>query len=98
MYQTTGQVTTKYYYAGTQRVAMRQAGVLHWLLTDHLGSITITAGGSAGDKEAELRHEVCEENRYTWGRTPTDCRFTGQAGDACSLWYQTGVGHRFLDR
>jgi hypothetical protein len=77
---------------------MRQAGVLHWLLTDHLGSITITADGSTGDKEAELRYKVCEENRYTWGRIPTDFRFTGQAGDACSLLHQTGVGHRFLDR
>jgi hypothetical protein len=28
-------VATQYYYAGGQRVAMRENGTLYWLLTDH---------------------------------------------------------------
>ncbi len=34
---------TKYYYAGSLRVAMNRNGTLSFLLADHLGSTTITA-------------------------------------------------------
>jgi len=42
---TTG-VATSYYYAGGRRVAMRQGGVVYYLLTDHLGSTAITVSSS----------------------------------------------------
>jgi len=44
---TTG-VATGYYYAGGRRVALRQGGVVYYLLTDHLGStaITVSSGGT----------------------------------------------------
>jgi len=37
---TTG-VATGYYYAGGRRVALRQGGVVYYLLTDHLGSTAL---------------------------------------------------------
>ncbi len=50
--------TKKYYYAGSQRVAMRQgSSTLYFLLGDHLGSTSLTAS-STGGKVAELRSPV----------------------------------------
>ena len=37
-YEVTNGVVTKYYYAGSQRIAMRTNGTLSFLLGDHLGS------------------------------------------------------------
>jgi hypothetical protein len=39
--------TQKTYAFGSLSVAVRNDGVLKWLLTDHLGSISITAVGRA---------------------------------------------------
>jgi hypothetical protein len=72
---------TKYYYAGGQRVAMREGGALYYLLGDHLASTAITAD-SSGTKEAELRYKAFGETRYSWGDTPTERRFTGQIEDS----------------
>ncbi|HQH40097.1 MAG TPA: hypothetical protein PLH19_16405 [Anaerolineae bacterium] len=49
----------KYYYAGSQRVAMRKGnpGTLSFLLGDHLGSTSVTAD-SAGGKVAKWRNCV----------------------------------------
>jgi hypothetical protein len=55
--------TRKYYYADGTRVAMRENGTLHWLFGDHLGSTAITADGSSGAKEGELRYKAYGENR-----------------------------------
>ena len=55
--------TRKYYYADGMRVAMRENGTLHWLFGDHLGSTAITADGSSGAKEGELRYKAYGENR-----------------------------------
>ncbi|NOH04310.1 MAG: hypothetical protein HND47_21220 [Chloroflexi bacterium] len=40
-YEMTGSSITKYYFAGSQRIAMRKDGVLYYLLSDHLGSTSI---------------------------------------------------------
>jgi len=69
---------TRYYYAGGQRVALRNGTILRFLLGDHLGSTAVTAT-STGAKYAEQRY-------YPWGgtrwpdnpTTPTARRFTGQ--------------------
>lgn len=50
----TGSTVTKYYYLGGQRVAMRQGGVLTYLLGDHLGSASLATNAS-GAKVAEQR-------------------------------------------
>jgi hypothetical protein len=65
-------VTTQYYYAGGQRVALRKTlaparsagdGVLHYLLGDHLGSTALTAYDD-GVRGAELRYKA-------WGKSFT---------------------------
>ncbi|MBK9211160.1 MAG: hypothetical protein IPL71_23900 [Anaerolineales bacterium] len=40
-YEVANGVVTKYYYAGTQRIAMRKNNVLTYMLTDHLGSTSL---------------------------------------------------------
>jgi RHS repeat-associated protein len=72
---------TRYYYAGGQRVALRNGTILRFLLGDHLGSTAVTAT-STGAKYAEQRY-------YPWGgtrwpdnpATPTARRYTGQIDD-----------------
>ena len=73
----------KYYYAGSQRVAMRKGnpGTVSFLLGDHLGSTALTAS-SSGTKVAELRYHPWGRTRYTYGTTPTARRYTGQIEDA----------------
>ncbi len=90
---TTG-VATGYYYAGGRRVAMRQGGVVYYLLTDHLGSTALTVS-SGGVKVAELRYKAWGETRYTWGTTPTGFRYTGQRQEESLGLYQMGA--RFYD-
>jgi len=80
-YEQTGSTIRKYYYAGGQRVAMRENSTVYYLLTDHLGSTAITAN-SSGNRVAELRYKAWGETRYTYGTTPTTYRFTGQREDA----------------
>ena len=68
----------RYYYAGGQRVAIRNgSSTVNYLFGDHLGSTSITAD-SSGARAAELMYKPFGENRYTWGTTPTTYRYTGQ--------------------
>jgi RHS repeat-associated protein len=67
----------KYYYAGAQRVAMRQGSTLYYLLPDHLGSTSLTTDAN-GAKLAELRYRTWGETRYNGGNTPTKYQYTGQ--------------------
>ena len=76
----TSTTITKYYQAGSQRIALRVNGVVRWLATDHLGSTSVTANES-GARIAELRYKPWGENRYTFDATPTQRRFTGQVLD-----------------
>jgi RHS repeat-associated protein len=92
----TGSTTTmkRYYYAGGQRVAMRQgSSTLYYLLTDHLGSTAITAT-SAGGFYTELRYYPWGGTRYASGTTPTSFRYTGQREAEVGLYY---YGSRFYD-
>jgi len=90
-YEVQGSTVRKYYYAGAQRVAMRQNTTLYWLLADHLGSTAITANGTTGAKVAEVRYKAWGENRYTSGTTPTTYRFTGQRQEAGVGLYDYGA-------
>jgi len=45
-YEQTGSAIRKYYYAGGQRVAMRENSTVYYLLTDHLGSTALTVSSS----------------------------------------------------
>lgn len=81
-YEQEGSAVTLYYYSGSQRVAMRRSGYpnqngLFYILTDQLGSTSITAD-SLGNRVAEVRYKAWGEDRYAFGTTPTTYRYTGQ--------------------
>ncbi len=71
-------------------VAMRTAGALSYLLTDHLGSTAVTTD-AAGAKTGELRYLPLGAARTTWGVIPTDRRFTGQRWDSGTALYHYGA-------
>jgi RHS repeat-associated protein len=90
---------TKYYYAGSERVAMRSgtgtgSTGLKWLLDDHLGSTAITADGATGSKLSELRYKPWGEIRYASQPTMTDRRYTGQRMEGIGLY---DYGARWFD-
>jgi RHS repeat-associated protein len=88
-----GGVGKSYYFAGGQRIAMRQGSTLYFLLTDHLGSTAITAT-SGGGWYAELRYYPWGGTRYSSGTTPTSFRYTGQRQAEVGLYY---YGARYYD-
>ena len=103
----TGSTTTmkKYYYAGAlsdagwTRVAEQEGSTLYWLLSDHLGSTSITAN-SSGSKTAEVRYKAWGETRYTYGTTQTTFRYTGQREEASLglYWYNSRWYSPYLAR
>ncbi len=92
--------TVKDYALGGRRIAMRkvpagQAGTLHYLLTDHLGSTSVSYRSDGGDTRTQ--------RYYPWGTIrpgpantlPTDYTFTGQKLDADTglMYYSDGAGY-----
>jgi RHS repeat-associated protein len=80
-----GQVWRSYYFQGSVRLALRvqvngAADKVYYLLTDHLGSTSITVDVN-GNKQAEIRYKPWGETRYTDGNTPTDYLYTGQRAE-----------------
>jgi RHS repeat-associated protein len=83
-----------------ERVVTTQTN-LYILLSDHLGSTSITATSSGG-LSSELRYMPWGGNRFTAGTTPTSFRYTGQREDSYinlywygSRWYDQSLG-RFI--
>ena len=70
-------VITKYYLAGSQRIAMRVGNTLTYLHSDHLGSTSLTTDWQ-GNKISEVRYKAWGEVRYAWGNVPTKYQYTGQ--------------------
>jgi len=67
-YEVSGSTVTKYYYAGAQRIAMRQGSTVYYLLSDQLGSTTITIDvPGANQQKAEVRYKAWGEIRSTSG-------------------------------
>jgi RHS repeat-associated protein len=103
----TGQVWKTYYYAGSQRVAMRvndgETDEVFYLFTDHLGSTSITTD-SEGNLYGEMRYTAWGEVRYSSGQTPTDYTYTGQRSEVEGFglmyynarWYDSALG-RFAE-
>lgn len=82
----------KYYFAGSVRIAMRENGVITWLLSDHLGSTSVTADG-AGTLLTSLKYTAYGEIRT--GSSLTDYQYTGQRNEAeIGLYYYVA---RFYD-
>ncbi len=98
-YEVTGQIITKYYYAGSQRVAMRQGSTLYYLLSDHLNSTSLTLDAS-GNVVSELRYTAWGVVRYQAGTAPTQYQFTGQYSYVGTFglvyfnarWYDSSLG------
>jgi RHS repeat-associated protein len=88
IYEVANGVVTKYYYAGGQRIALRSAGVVSYLLGDHLGSTSITTD-AAGLVSSEQRYTAWGEVRYSSGSAGTKYTYTGQYSDSYInlLWY-----------
>mgnify|MGYP007118560755 CR=1 FL=1 len=80
----------KYYYAGGTRVAERKGTTLYWLLSDHLGSTSITAT-SSGSKTAELRINRGERHATHPGQRRQ--RFVTRASARRAAWGCTGTTH-----
>jgi RHS repeat-associated protein len=101
-YENTNGAVTKYYYAGSSRIAMRkytipQPMTVEYLLGDNLGSTSITTDNT-GAKVSEIRYKPWGETRYTWTDTTLNTSpsytlpqytFTGQYSDSYInlLWY-----------
>ncbi|HOU13514.1 MAG TPA: hypothetical protein PKZ84_10390 [Anaerolineae bacterium] len=94
-YEKQGSTITKYYYAGGQRIAMRKAGMVYYLHTDHLGSTSLTTCGSSScpvvSGTVGMSAEVARQLYYPYGEVrwptggstlPTDYTFTGQRNES----------------
>ena len=94
----TERLTTSYYFAGAQRIAMRGGVTLTYLHGDHLGSASL-ATDAGGAQVSAMRYTPFGETRY--GDAPTDFRFTGQREEGFGLYdygarfYSPGLG-RFV--
>jgi RHS repeat-associated protein len=86
-------ITRSYYYAGSQRVAMRENDTLFYLLGDHLGSTSLTLDAN-GNKVAEQRYKPYGSTRYEWGTAQTNYQFTGQRKIDLGIYYYQA---RFYD-
>ena len=97
-----------YYFAGSQRIAMRykdlaQGNTLVFLLSDHLGGTNVVVS-SSGEEEYRLLYRAFGEQRNTINgeveeETLTDYRYTGQLEQADvglyyygARWYDPALG------
>jgi RHS repeat-associated protein len=98
-YEVVNGVVTKYYYAGTQRIAMRKNGTLTFILGDHLGSSSLVTD-SAGTVINETQYKAWGETRYSSGTEQTTYTYTGQYSYVSDFglqfynarWYDSSLG------
>ena len=96
-------VVTKYYYAGSQRIAQRKGSVVYYLHADHLGSTSLatcgsgsTCGGNgAATPNSRTWYKPYGELRAGGSTLPTDRRYTGQRWEAGLGLYDYGA--RYYD-
>ncbi len=95
-------VVTKYYKLGERLVALRQNGVLRYVHTDHLGSVSLLTDADGKAVPGSV------QRFYPFGKTragqpvllPTERNFTGQLLDANTglLYYGSSQGYgRYYD-
>jgi len=98
-YEVQGANITKYYFAGAQRIAVQTNGTLSFLLSDYLGSTSLTTDTS-GNVVSELRYKAWGEVRYSNGASQTKYTYTGQYSNADDFglmyynarWYDSSLG------
>jgi RHS repeat-associated protein len=61
-------------------------GEVYFLLTDYLGSTTMTVNVN-GSVKAETRYGAWGNTRYTTGTTPTERQYTGQIEEEAGLYF-----------
>jgi hypothetical protein len=76
-YEVKDGLITKYYYAGNQRIALRNNGTLNYLLGDHLGSTSLVMDAS-GAVINQTQYKAWGEERYSSGTKQTNYGYTGQ--------------------
>ncbi|MBI5653894.1 MAG: hypothetical protein HZC40_26115 [Chloroflexi bacterium] len=98
-YEVTSGIATKYYYFGSQRVAMKVGATVTYLHGDHLGSTSVASNGTTGALVSRQTYYAFGAVRTTEGTLPTDYTFTGQKNDASSAlmfynarYYDTAIG------
>jgi hypothetical protein len=64
---------------------------LFYLLSDHLGSTSITLNEAGDTRHGLVRYSSWGETRYTEGTTPTKRRYTGQYEEASLGIYYYGA-------
>ncbi len=97
LYEFTSTVRTRYIFAGSQRIAKLDTGVINGLdyyHTDHLGSSSIITN-SAGNKVQDIYYYPFGEIKFNLLSDVTNYKFTGQEWDAeYGLYY---YGARYYD-
>jgi RHS repeat-associated protein len=100
-YEVKNGTATKYYFAGSTRLAVRTGGTLSYLLGDHIGSSSVTTDAN-GITVGESLYKAFGETRYTLGNLGTDYHFTGQREEAAlgiyffnARWFDPSLG-RFI--
>jgi len=81
-WQTTasGSVAVKYYSAGSAKIAMRKAGVVTYLLGDHLGSTSVAYNDVTNSVQSKGYFAFGQERYSLGGDLPTRYQYTGQRG------------------
>lgn len=98
-YEVTGSIVTKYYFAGTQRIALRKDGVLTYVLSDHLGSTSLVTDAS-GQVISQTKYKAWGEVRQATGTSPSNYTYTGQYSHTADFglmfynarWYDPALG------
>ena len=88
-----------YYYADGQRIAMKDDGVVSYLYSDQLGSVSAVADGTGALMSKTLYHPW-GTTKYVSGTSPTDYAYTGQMQEDeiyfyNARWYDPQLG-RFM--
>jgi RHS repeat-associated protein len=68
---------TRYYYAGSTRIAMRKNNTVYYLLSDHFGSTSVTTDQN-GQNPVKQYYLPWGEVRYSSGSLQTKYTYTGQ--------------------
>ncbi len=86
-YEATSATTTKYYYAGAQRVAWRvNTSSPYYGLSDHLGSTSMLVD-VAGEVIGSQLYKAWGASRYTSGTLNTTYKYTGQREAENGLYF-----------